>query len=72
MIDRVWWIWQLLDLRERTGAKGISGTGTFLNIPPSANTTLETTIDLGLAAGTTVKMEDLMSTTAGPFCYIYL
>ncbi|KAF2741570.1 Di-copper centre-containing protein [Polyplosphaeria fusca] len=72
MIDRTWWIWQLLDQKERTGAKGISGTGTFLNTPPSANTTLETPIDLGLAAGTVVKMKDLMSTTAGPFCYIYL
>ncbi|RAO71186.1 uncharacterized protein BHQ10_007198 [Talaromyces amestolkiae] len=40
MIDRVWWIWQNLDLAQRQNA--ISGTGTFLNYPPSANTTLDT------------------------------
>jgi len=34
MIDRTWWIWQQLDLKTRTGEKGISGTGTFLNSPP--------------------------------------
>ena len=72
MIDRVWWIWQLLDKKTRTGAKGISGTGTFLNMPESANTPLDTVIDLGYAAGPPVKMRDLMSTTDGPFCYTYL
>jgi len=69
MIDRVWWIWQNLDLPARKNA--ISGTGTFLNLPPSANTTLETVINLGHAGGTDIAMADLMSTTAGPFCYIY-
>ncbi|KAF1975455.1 Di-copper centre-containing protein [Bimuria novae-zelandiae CBS 107.79] len=72
MIDRVWWIWQLLDKSERTGAEGISGTGTFLNNPPSANTTLDTVIDLGYAAGPPMTVRDLMSTTDGPFCYTYL
>ncbi|KAF2496332.1 Di-copper centre-containing protein [Lophium mytilinum] len=72
MIDRTWWIWQTLDVRKRTGAQGISGTGTFLDSPPSANTTLDTVIDLGYAAGPQVTMRDLMSTTSGPFCYIYL
>lgn len=70
-IDRVWWIWQQLDRKTRTGAQGISGTGTFLNGPPSANTTLETVIDLGYAATPPRKMSELMSTTAGPMCYIY-
>ena len=70
MIDRVWWIWQNLDLAKRQNA--ISGTGTFLNLPPSANTTLDTVIDLGYAAGQPIAMRELMSTTAGPFCYIYL
>ncbi|KAF1363488.1 Di-copper centre-containing protein [Lizonia empirigonia] len=72
MIDRTWWIWQQLDKNTRTGEKGISGTGTFLNAPPSANTTLDTPIDLGYAASPAVTMRDLMSTTEGPFCYIYL
>lgn len=72
MIDRVWWMWQMLDWKTRTGAGGISGTGTMLNMPPSANATLETVIDLGYAAGPAVRMGDLMSTTDGPMCYIYL
>ncbi|KAJ5193984.1 Tyrosinase [Penicillium cf. griseofulvum] len=70
MIDRTWWIWQNLDLYKRLNA--ISGTGTFLNSPPSPNTTLDTLIDLGYAGGETVAMRDLMSTVSGPFCYIYL
>ncbi|KAL1970846.1 hypothetical protein VTN77DRAFT_2680 [Rasamsonia byssochlamydoides] len=70
MIDKVWWIWQSLDLPARQNA--ISGTGTFLNEPPSANTTLDTVINLGYAAGRPTAMRDLMSTTAGPFCYVYI
>jgi tyrosinase len=69
MIDRVWWIWQNLDLDTRTNA--ISGTGTFLNYPPSPNTTLDTVIDIGYAGGSHVSMRELMSTTSGPFCYTY-
>ena len=72
MIDRTWWIWQQLDKKTRQSEKGISGTNTFLNNPPSANTTLETPIDLGFAASPAVTMNDLMSTTEGPLCYIYL
>ena len=72
MIDRTWWIWQQLDKKTRTGEKGISGTGTFLNNPPSAKTTLDTPIDMGYAAGPVVTMNDLMSTTEGPLCYIYV
>ncbi|KAG9193783.1 tyrosinase [Alternaria panax] len=72
MIDRTWWIWQQLDKKTRTSGKGIVGTGTFLNEPPSANTTLETVIDLGYAAQPAVTMADVMDTTEGPFCYIYI
>ncbi|EOA91706.1 uncharacterized protein SETTUDRAFT_18376 [Exserohilum turcica Et28A] len=54
-----------------TGEKGISGTGTFLNGPPSPNTTLDTPIDLGYIVSGQVKMADLMSTTEGPMCYLY-
>lgn len=71
-IDRVWWIWQQLDRKTRLGASGISGTGTFRDMPPSANTTLETVIDLGYAASPPKKMQELMSTTEGPMCYIYV
>jgi len=71
MIDRVWWIWQHMDLEARQNA--ISGTGTFLNSPASANTTLETVIDIGYAVGSdsSIVMSELMSTIAGPFCYTY-
>ncbi|BCR96037.1 tyrosinase family protein [Aspergillus luchuensis] len=70
MIDRVWWIWQNLDLKSREYA--ISGTGTFLNEPASKNTTLQTVVDLGYANGVPRRMKDLMSTTKGPFCYAYV
>ncbi|RJE23969.1 tyrosinase [Aspergillus sclerotialis] len=70
MIDRVWWLWQNLDRKNRQDA--IAGTDTFLNNPPSPNTTLDTMVDLGYAKGKPMKMRDLMSTTAGPFCYVYL
>ncbi|KAN0077682.1 hypothetical protein V8E54_005986 [Elaphomyces granulatus] len=71
MIDKVWWTWQNLDRDNRLNA--ISGTGTILNSPPSANTTLDTLIDLGYSAGapTSRPMKDLMSTTDGMFCYVY-
>lgn len=70
MIDRVYWIWQMLDRKNRLHA--VSGTGTFMNEPPSANTTLDTVIDLGYAAGNPIPVGDLMSTTDGPFCYVYI
>lgn len=70
MIDRVWWIWQNLDAKAREYA--ISGTNTFMNQPPSPNTTLDTVITLRYANGDPIAMRDLMSTTAGRFCYVYL
>ncbi|GKT43350.1 tyrosinase-like protein orsC [Colletotrichum spaethianum] len=72
MVDRTWWIFQGMDLEKRTGAEGIAGTATWLNSPESANTTLDTTLNLGYAAGEDIAMRDLMSTIEGPFCYIYL
>ncbi|KAJ5173389.1 hypothetical protein N7492_005982, partial [Penicillium capsulatum] len=69
MIDRIYWIWQSLDLPKRRNA--ISGTGTFLNHPASANTTLDTVLNLGYAREHTQRMKDVLSTTAGPFCYVY-
>lgn len=70
MIDRVWWIWQNLDLETRQYA--LSGTGTFMNVPASPNTTLETIVNIGYANSGPVAMGELMSTTAGPFCYVYI
>ena len=69
MIDKVYWIWQALDLKSRLTA--LSGTGTYMNTPPTPNTTLDTVIDLGYAAGQPTAVRDLMSTTSGLFCYVY-
>ncbi|TVY46405.1 Tyrosinase-like protein [Lachnellula occidentalis] len=69
-VDRVWTMWQALDPSNRQNA--ISGTNTMLNQPPSDDTTLDTQINLGHAGGTNISMRDIMSSTKGPFCYVYL
>ncbi|KAM0333771.1 hypothetical protein ACHAPQ_005285 [Fusarium lateritium] len=72
MIDRVWWIWQMLDPKERVNGKNaVQGTNTFLDMPPSANTTVNDSIDVAWIGGER-KIKDLMSTLSGPFCYVYL
>ncbi|KAL2266686.1 hypothetical protein VTJ83DRAFT_6038 [Remersonia thermophila] len=72
-IDRVYWIWQMLDYNNR---KGVFGTNTFLNaVPgPSANTTVEDEVHLWPLAPP-IKIKHLMSTIGGegsPLCYLYL
>ncbi|KAL2134941.1 hypothetical protein VTI74DRAFT_10348 [Chaetomium olivicolor] len=68
-IDRVYWIWQMLDFKNR---QDVFGTNTMLNFPPSANTTVEDLIDLSPLTAP-VKIKDLMNTIGGtPLCYIYL
>jgi tyrosinase len=67
-IDRMWFLWQSLNPAK---ANTISGTNTFQNTPPSANTTLNDIIQFQWAAGPPAKIGDLMSTTEGPFCYTY-
>ncbi|KAI6782244.1 uncharacterized protein J7T54_008330 [Emericellopsis cladophorae] len=72
-IDRIWWIWQMLDPQTRIHSSvAIAGTNTFLNQPPSADTTLEDYVEYGYADGPARQIKDLMSTLGGPFCYIYL
>ncbi|KAK1751086.1 hypothetical protein QBC47DRAFT_434846 [Echria macrotheca] len=71
MIDRVWWIWQMLDLEKRLFE--VSFTKTMANNPPSANGTLDDVSNLGVLAGD-VKVRDLMNTMGGMdgrLCYIY-
>ncbi|KAL1842225.1 hypothetical protein VTJ49DRAFT_5837 [Mycothermus thermophilus] len=70
-VDRVWWLWQLL---EPSGARfnQVAGTITMLNNPPSRNGTLEDVIEMGAITDVTYQMKDLVSTVDGPFCYIYL
>lgn len=67
-IDRVWWIWQNMDIKKRQYA--VSGTLTVNNDPPSRNTTLQDTLDLNVVAPA-ITIEDSMHTLGGPFCYIY-
>ncbi|KAI5863699.1 Di-copper centre-containing protein [Durotheca rogersii] len=69
MIDLVWSSWQFLDFKNRRDA--LSGTGTFLNAPPSPDTTLDDIIDLGYAGGGPVTVRELTSIIDGPFCYTY-
>ncbi|KAF4556627.1 Tyrosinase-like protein 6 [Elsinoe fawcettii] len=68
-IDRTWWIWQNQDLANRE--KALAGTLTLFNSPPSRDTALTDAIDLGVLAPS-VTIGDVMSTTKGPLCYIYV
>lgn len=71
-VDRAWWMWQMRDPKNRIlGNNALNGTGTFLNLPPSPEQTFDTEIELAHVTDEVVKIRDLMSTTAGPFCYIY-
>lgn len=67
-IDRTWWTWQNMDLANRQYA--IAGTITFENDPASRNGTLNDTLDIGVN-GAPLMIRDVMSTMAGPLCYIY-
>ncbi|KAF2263579.1 Di-copper centre-containing protein [Lojkania enalia] len=69
MIDRTYWTWQNLDLDSRLYS--VQGTITINNQPPSRNTTLDDTFDLGYVGVPTVSIRDTSNTLAGPFCYIY-
>jgi tyrosinase len=68
-IDRVWAIWQNLDPPNRQNT--IFGTGTFQNIPPSANVTMDDYVSVGVL-NEPKKVRELLSTVAGPFCYVYV
>jgi tyrosinase len=69
MIDRTWWTWQNLDLKNRQYA--IGATITVNNTPPSRNATLDDTIDAGFVGAPTITIRNASHTLAGPFCYIY-
>ncbi|CAN8106402.1 unnamed protein product [Discula destructiva] len=72
MIDRVWWMWQMQAPADRiSGSTAVGGTVTFLNDPPSRNASLDDYNQYGYAAGPPMQIKDLLSTTSGPFCYVY-
>ena len=68
MVDRVWTIWQNLDIYRRQTV--ISGTSTLGNSPPSPEMTLNDTLPFGFVAAD-VRFGDVMDTFGGPFCYRY-
>ncbi|KAF2748439.1 Di-copper centre-containing protein [Sporormia fimetaria CBS 119925] len=70
MIDRVWWIWQNQDIKNRVYQ--VQGTLTVNNEPPSRNTTLDDTIDLTYVGAPVTTIRDVSHTLGGPLCYIYL
>ena len=69
MIDRAWYIWQLQDFPNR---QQIIAGGTFMR-GGGVNATLEDGVDLEVVNvdGKSYKIKDLVSTVAGPMCYVY-
>ncbi|OJD38712.1 tyrosinase central domain protein [Diplodia corticola] len=73
-VDRIWWQWQMLEPASRTaGATAVAGPVTMYDsLEPHRNGTLEDVMDLGFVApGAEKKIGELLSTTGGPFCYVY-
>jgi tyrosinase len=69
MVDRVYWIWQVLHPTEATE---IAGTVTINNNPPSRDTLKTDAITMGPNA-VTRPIEQLLNTLGGtPLCYVYL
>jgi len=73
-LDRVYWIWQMIDFANR---QKVDGTNTLMNTPPSDNTTVEDYVEVNPLAAP-VKIKDLMNTVGGstvagsPLCYVYI
>lgn len=74
-IDRVWWMWQMLDpdARAENVSTAVNGPLTMNDqYAPHGNGTLSDLQNLGyVAEGKEVALGELMSTTQGIFCYIY-
>jgi tyrosinase len=69
MIDRTWWIWQAQDLTNRQQV--IAGGTTMFG--GGRKQSLEDNIDLEVlnVDGKAYKIKELVSTVAGPLCYVY-
>lgn len=69
-IDRLYWIWQNLDFKNR---QNVAGTNFFFELAPSPNTTVDDLINLAPLTTSTPKIKDLMNTVGGtPLCYVYI
>ncbi|KAI1877344.1 hypothetical protein JX265_003352 [Neoarthrinium moseri] len=77
MIDRVYWIWQMLgegDEGLERRLRDVGGTITPGNSPPSRNGTADDVLDLGVL-GESVRLGDALDTMGGidgAFCYVYV
>ncbi|KAM7198233.1 tyrosinase-like protein [Naviculisporaceae sp. PSN 640] len=67
-LDRVYWIWQMMDFANR---QGVADTNTVVNDPPSANTTVNDWLEVDPIAPR-VQIKDMMNTVGGNLCYIYV
>lgn len=69
MIDRTWYIWQTQDFKNRQQV--IAGGTSMFGGGKAA--TLNDGVDLEVlnVDGKKYTIKDLVSTVAGPFCYIY-
>ncbi|OMP88497.1 Tyrosinase [Diplodia seriata] len=70
-IDRIWWQWQMLapDAREAAIAGPVTMNDGFA---PHRNGSLDDVLDVGFVApGQEYRLRELLSTTGGPFCYVY-
>ncbi|KAF9895139.1 hypothetical protein FE257_000041 [Aspergillus nanangensis] len=70
-IDRAFWTWQNQDPSSRTyvvdGPTVLPG---IVENPPNA--TLDDLVDMTSVLAAPVSIRDLLDTTGGPFCYVYL
>ena len=67
-LDKLYTEWQL---KNPSAARGVSGTETFQNTPPSANVTADSCLpDWGYFSGS-LPLYELLDTTSGPLCYRY-
>ncbi|KAK4209636.1 tyrosinase-like protein [Rhypophila decipiens] len=67
-LDRVFWIWQMLDFQNR---QKVADTNTLMNTPPSANTTVEDWLEVD-PLNARVQIKEMMNTVGGKLCYIYI
>ena len=79
-MDPIWWplhtfldnIYTSWQIRHPDIANVTYGTETAVNLPPSANVTLNTIEpDWGYFQMDPIAAGELISTTSGPFCYRY-
>ena len=68
MIDKIWVVWQYLDIANRQNI--IHGTSTLNNDPPSPDMSLTDVIPFGFVAPDQT-FSTLMDTFTGPYCYRY-